>query len=190
VDAAEPDQALAQVERVRHAPIAERAGPASVPGELAAAARLASGLGNRGLARLVARMQDGEGIMAGGLVHPDVEAAIALSRGGGRVLDRTVTRQLEPAYGESLGDVRVHAGDHAAALSRAVSARAFTVGTDIFFGPGEYRPGTRDGDALIAHEVAHVLQQRDAPASGPLTVSQPGDALEREADALARDVSG
>jgi hypothetical protein len=189
VDAAEPDRAPAQVERTRHAPIAERGQPASAHVEYGAAARLAGGLGNHNFARLVARMHDGEGIMANGLVHPDIEAAIALSQGGGRALDDGVARQLEPAYGEQLGDVRVHVGDHATALARAVSARAFTVGSDIFFGSGEYRPGSRDGDTLIAHEVAHVIQQREMPASGPLTVSQPGDALEREADALARDVS-
>jgi hypothetical protein len=122
-------------------------------------------------------------------VHPDVQAAIALAHGSGRALDGAMSRQLEPAYGEPLGDVRVHVGDHADALARAVSARAFTVGSDVFFASGEYRPGTHGGDALIAHEVAHVVQQRDMPASGPLTVSQPGDALEREADALASDVS-
>ncbi|MDQ4048465.1 MAG: DUF4157 domain-containing protein, partial [Actinomycetota bacterium] len=65
---------------------------------------------------------------------------------------------------------------------------AFTVGSDVFFAAGEYRPGTPAGDELIAHELTHVVQQRGAPLSGPLTVSQPGDALEREAEALARDL--
>jgi hypothetical protein len=75
-------------------------------------------------------------------------------------------------------------------MARAVSARAFTVGSDIFFASGEYRPGNADGDQLIAHEAAHVLQQRGAPTTGPLTVSQPGDAMEREAEDLARGFSG
>lgn len=152
--------------------------------------RLSSSIGNRGVNQLIARMGDGEGIMASGLVHPDVQAAIAASRGGGRPLDAHVTRRLEPSLNESLGEVRVHTGDGAAALARAVSARAFTVGNDIFFGSGEYRPGSAAGNELIAHEVAHTIQQRGAPASGPLTVSQPGDALEREAEAVARDVTG
>ena len=51
---------------------------------------------------------------------------------------------------------------------------------------GEYSPGSADGDKLIAHELAHVVQQRGASASGPLTVSQPGDAMEREADQRGR----
>jgi Domain of unknown function (DUF4157) len=188
VDAAEPDLAPAEVERTRRAPAPERAASTNGPAGRAAAERLASGVGNAGMGGILARMGDGEGILAGGRVHPDVETAVALARGGGRALDRAVSQTLAPAFGDDLGDVRVHAGDHSAALARAVSARAFTVGSDIFFGGGEYRPGTRDGDRLIAHEVAHVVQQRDMPASGPLTVSQPGDALEREADALAHDV--
>ena len=128
--------------------------------------------------------------MPSGLVHPDVESAISASRGGGRQLDAGVARHLEPSLGESLGDVRVHTGEAASALARAVSARAFTVGSDIFFGAGEYRPGSPGGNELIAHEVAHTIQQRGAPASGPLLVSEPGDALEREAEAVARDVTG
>jgi hypothetical protein len=150
---------------------------------------LADGLGNRGFARLAARMRDGDGILDGGRVHPDVEAAIAAARGGGRALERSLLQQFEPALGESLGDVRVHTNEHAAALARAVSARAFTVGSDVFFAPGEYRPGSRGGNELIAHELAHVVQQRGAPAVGPLTVSVPGDALEREAEAVASDIT-
>jgi hypothetical protein len=147
-------------------------------------------MGNRKFTQLVARMQDGEGILAGGLVHPDVEATIAASRGGGRPLDTGQSKHLEQAVGEPLHDVRVHTDDRAGALARAVSARAFTVGSDIYFAAGEYDPGSRAGAELIAHEVAHVAQQRGAPLSGPLTVSQPGDTLEREAEAVVRDVTG
>lgn len=142
--------------------------------------------GNRAFGRAIARMGDGEGIMPSGLVHPDVEAAIAMTRGAGSPMDRAVAGHLETAHGAGLRDVRVHTGETAVALTRAVSARAFTVGSDIYFGAGEYQPGTSDGKRLIAHEVAHVVQQRGAPMTGPLTVSQPGDALEREAEDLAR----
>ena len=84
-----------------------------------------------------------------------------------------------------LSDVRVHADDSADTLNRSVSARAFATGTDVYFAKGEYNPGSDSGDRLIAHELAHVVQQRGASASGPLSVSQPGDALEREADEVA-----
>src|SRR5947209_7730942 len=135
-------------------------------------------------------MRDGEGILDGGVVHPEVQTAIGAARGRGQALDRQLSTTLEDGMGERLGDVRVHTGDHAAALARAVSARAFTVGSDIFFAQGEYRPGTADGDRLVAHEVAHVVQQRGAPDAGPLTVSHPGDAMEVEAEALARELAG
>lgn len=170
----------------------ERARPTAVrseqaqPGEPVAA--LARAVGNRGFSRLVARMRDGEGILPGGVVHPDVEAAIGAAHGGGRALDRSVSDHVGSALGDSLSDVRIHADGAAAALTRSVSARAFTVGSDIFFGSGEYRPGTSAGRELLTHELVHVVQQRDAARSGPLTVSEPGDALEREADDVARGI--
>lgn len=131
-------------------------------------------------------MRDGEGILPGGVVHPDVEAAIGAARGGGRALDRPVSDQVSGALGDSLSDVRIHSDGAAAGLARSVSARAFTVGSDVFFGPGEYRPGTPAGRELLTHELVHVVQQRGAPRNGALTVSEPGDALEREAEDVAR----
>jgi hypothetical protein len=147
---------------------------------------LASSVGNRNFTRTIARMQMGEGILPGGLIHPDVEAAIASASGGGRSLDRGVAGQAAATLGDSFSDVRIHHDGHAAALSQAVSARAFTVGRDIFFGAGEYDPHSASGRELLTHELAHVVQQRGAAQSGPLTVSQPGDLLEREAEAAAR----
>ena len=152
------------------------------------AQRIASALGNRGFARTVARMRDGEGILPGGVVHPDVEAAIAAARGSGRPAERASTAPLGAIVGDSLSDVRIHADGAAAALARSVSARAFTVGSDIFFAPGEYQPATAAGRELLTHELVHVAQQRDAPRTGPLRVSQPGDAREREAEDVARDL--
>ena len=138
------------------------------------------------MARAISQMRDGEGILSGGLVHPDVEAAIAAASGRGQQVDSRLAGDVGAALGDSLADVRVHNDDHAAALSRAVSARAFTVGRDIFFGAGEYRPAAPQGRELLTHELAHVVQQRGAPQTGPLTVSQPGDALEQDAEATAR----
>jgi len=170
----------------------ERARPAAVRSGQAQhqepAAALATAVGNRGFSRLVARMRDGEGILPGGVVHPDVEAAIGAAQGGGRALERSVSDHVGSALGDSLSDVRIHADGAAAALARSVSARAFTVGSDIFFGPGEYRPGTPAGRELLTHELVHVVQQRDGVQSGPLTVSEPGDALEREAEDVARGI--
>jgi len=184
VDTADTDVAV-EFERTLSAPVREPSAPDRLhDGGLG---RLASGVGNRGVGRIAARLRDGEGLMPGGLVHPDVEAAIAAAQGAGRPLERSVSERLEAAAQSPLGDVQVHTDPHAADLARAVSARAFTVGRDIFFGRGEYRPHTPDGQRLIAHEVAHAVQQRGAPQTGPLTVSQPGDAPEREAETFAGD---
>jgi hypothetical protein len=159
--------------------------PESQPQEDAAAPlrALLSGVGNRGFGASVARMQ-GAGIMPSGEVHPEVQSSINSTRGSGAGLDRGVSERLSPSLGD-LSDVRVHTDDTAHNLNHAVSARAFATGTDVYFAQGEYKPNTSDGDRLIAHELAHVVQQRGAPTSGPLTVSEPGDSMEREADGVA-----
>jgi hypothetical protein len=74
-------------------------------------------------------------------------------------------------------------------LASNVGNHAFATGTDVYFAKGEYSPGSADGDKLIAHELAHVVQQRGAPQGGPLSVSQPGDAMETEADDVADHIS-
>jgi hypothetical protein len=132
--------------------------------------------------------RDGAGLLPEGRVHPDVEQAIARTRGAGTPIDRDVRDRAAPVLGDSLTDVHVHTDPGADALARAVSARAFTTGSDIYFGRGEYRPGTRAGDELISHELTHVVQQRGASTSGPLKVTEPGDVLEAEADAAAREL--
>ena len=171
-------------ETVRDAPSAE-----GVFDRLGARERPPGTLGNRSLTRLLARAESGTGILPSGLVHPDIQAAIAAARGAGTPLTGGVWRHLESAYEAPLRDVRVHADEPAAALARAVSARAFTVSSDIVFAGGEYDPVSRGGRELIAHEVAHVVRQRGASGAGQLSVSQPGDASEREAEAMARDAT-
>jgi Domain of unknown function (DUF4157) len=189
VDSGREDPAV-EAERAPRVPVHDPLPSALTADPRGGLAGTASSIGNRGFSTVVARMRAGEGISAGGLVHPDVEQAIALAHGGGRPLERSLSQRLENSGGGALDDVRVHVGPQAEQLARAVEARAFTVGSDIFFGAGEYRPGTADGDQLIAHEVAHVAQQRGAPAGGPLTVTEPGDAFEREAEAFARGSAG
>ena len=155
--------------------------------ELSPVERLASNVGNQAFGTLA---RQGAGILPDGRAHPDVEAAIARSRGSGTTLDSGVRDRMGPALGDSLDDVRVHHDDHADTLARSVSARAFTTGSDVYFAKGEYRPGSGDGDKLLAHALTHVVQQRGAPTSGPLTVSKPGDALENEADAASSGIAG
>jgi hypothetical protein len=149
--------------------------------------RLASTIGNAAFARFA---RSGSGLLPSGRVHPDVEAAIATARGTGSALDAGVRGRVAPTVGDDLADVRVHTDERADHLSRAVAARAFTTGSDVFFAQGEYRPGTSAGDQLLAHELTHVVQQRGAPVSGPLTVTDPGGALEDEAEAVADGLTG
>ena len=142
---------------------------------------LASNVGNRAFGTLA---RQGAGIMPSGEVHPEVQSTIDSTRGGGASLDAGVQERFSGSLGD-LSDVRVHTDETADRLNRSVSARAFATGTDVYFAQGAYNPGSADGDKLIAHELAHTVQQRGAPQGGPLTVSEPGDALEREADSVA-----
>lgn len=128
----------------------------------------------------------GSAIGEGGRVHPGVTAQIAAARGRGAPLDPALQEQASSVLGDSFGDVRVHTDALASALARSVEARAFTSGSDIFFAGGEFRPQTPTGRELIAHELAHVVQQRGAPTGGEMVVSEPGDALEQEAERAAR----
>jgi hypothetical protein len=165
-----------------------QAGPRKAPARPARSLpEVASAIGNAAFGRL-ARM--GSGLLPGGAVHPEVEQALAARRGAGRPLDTGTRERVSERLGDPLTDVRVHDDAAAGELARAVSARAFTTGADVYFAPGEHRPGTSDGDRLLAHELTHVVQQRGAPTSGPMSVSEPGDALELEAEAAAGDIAG
>jgi hypothetical protein len=114
---------------------------------------------------------------------------------------------MEPRFGHSFADVRIHTDARAASSAAAVQAYAYTVGRDVVFGAGMYSPTTPQGRRLIAHELAHVVQQEGAadpaPAAAPaeplagggmrLPVASPADpaeeALERQAEAAAERVT-
>jgi hypothetical protein len=100
-------------------------------------------------------------------------------------LDDDVKNRFASYPGHTLRDVHVHTDDEAGLLTRAMESRAFAVGSDLFFAPGEYRPGTKAGDHLLAHELAHVAQTGGGCDTGSLTVSRPGDAIEIEAENVA-----
>jgi hypothetical protein len=85
-------------------------------------------------------------------------------RAGGRPLPTQVRRTMEPRFGQDFGDVQVHTDAAAAATAKDIDARAYAVGRDIVFGEGQYAPDNADGQRLLAHELAHVAQQRDRPA--------------------------
>jgi hypothetical protein len=141
--------------------------------------------GNRYVQRVLAlaRKADGEGEAS----H-DVEQAIQRARGGGQALDSGVRAQMEPAFDADFSGVRVHADAQADTLNRALNARAFTTGQDIFFSQGAYNAGSSSGRELLAHELTHVVQQNGEQVQAKLTVGRPGDHYEQEADQVARAV--
>lgn len=115
--------------------------------------------------------------------------------GAGHPLDPAVRRDLETRLGHDFSQVRVHTDRDSAALTDLVGADAVTVGQDVFFAEGAFRPGTEDGRRLLAHELLHTVQ-----APNPLGalragrdfggVSLPQDPIEREAEQGARSGPG
>src|SRR5690606_23885232 len=117
----------------------------------------------------------------------DQSPASALSRlGQGKPLSSSTRNRMEGAFGKSFADVTVHDDANATGLASNMNAKAFAVGSHIGFGTGEYKPGSIVGDALIAHELAHVNQQRQSLSSD---IHQKGSTseneLEKDADTAA-----
>ena len=88
-----------------------------------------------------------------------------------------IAAPLEPLLGMDLSPVRLHTDAASAALSHAVRAHAFTLGSDVYFGRGRYRPDTAAGRQLLAHELAHVSQQ--ARSGGTRLQRSPYDDIPR-----------
>ena len=109
----------------------------------------------------------------------------------GRPLDAGARSFMEPRFGRSFGGVRVHTDPEAAHSARAVNAHAYTVGQHIVFDSGKYNPQSHHGQRLLAHELAHTVQQRDAgppPAALALRETPEYNHLENEADSIAHAV--
>jgi hypothetical protein len=106
-----------------------------------------------------------------------------LSRG--RPLDGDVRSTMEARFGHDFSQVRIHSDEQAAAAAREQDAIAFTTASDIVFGAGRYRPGTPFGRRLLAHELAHVVQQADSPPSLNPVTGTPESPAERAADQAA-----
>ena len=114
------------------------------------------------------------GPAAPAMVGAPASVQTALS-GPGRALDSATRGFFERRMGADFRSVRVHDGAAADASARAVTAHAYTVGSDIVFARGRYAPGNRDGRELLAHELVHVLQQRDGPGRSSLLQRKPDD---------------
>ena len=125
----------------------------------------------------------GVGAIASGCVPASVHQVL---RTPGSRLDTPTRAYFEPLYGHDFGRVQVHADSRAAASARDVNALAYTVGDHVVFGSGRFSPHTEAGRGLLAHELAHTIQQEGAPANiQRLSLGQRGDAMEQEADRAA-----
>jgi hypothetical protein len=92
---------------------------------------------------------------------------------------------MEGAFGSSFSGVEIHTDSNAAQLSKDMNARAFTVGNHIAFAGGEHKPGTIEGDALMAHELSHTIQQADGETLGTQQKGADSNVLEQDADKSA-----
>ncbi len=129
-----------------------------------------------------ARSQGSEHSTAPRIVHEVLSSP-------GRALDPATRAFMEPRFGHDFGRVRIHTDARAVESARSLDAHAYTVWQDVVFGAGRYAPATPEGRRLLAHELAHVVQQR-GPSSrrAELLVLPAASAYEREADELAARV--
>ncbi|MBE2202103.1 MAG: DUF4157 domain-containing protein [Anaerolinea sp.] len=87
------------------------------------------------------------------------EAQLNSQRGRGVPLPSSLRDDFEPKFGADFSGVRVHINEQSHQLNQSIQAKAFTTGQDMFFRQEAYEPGSRGGQALIAHELTHVVQQ-------------------------------
>ncbi len=130
-------------------------------------------LGNEGVGNVLAHVMPAHAIKAAAQDSATLQ---------GQRLDPEVRADMEARLGHDFGGVRIHVGMNAADSAAAVAAKAYTIGTDIVFGAGQYAPETVAGRQLLAHELAHVVQQ----SRGGLSPGWQGDAaLEAGAEQAA-----
>ena len=188
----------AQAEGPSSAPGPVNLDPASVtPSDIL---KLQRSAGNRAVNELLQRRDAPDRPVvgrAGGPVSGDLQSQIASAQGGGQRLDRGVSAQIGGKMGADFSAVRVHTDERADHLNRSLSAKAFTLGSNVFFSKGTYSPGTTSGKRLLAHELTHVVQQGAAGTTSPrktnkvqtkLTVGGADDKFEQEADRVADQV--
>ncbi|MDH3414451.1 MAG: DUF4157 domain-containing protein, partial [Gammaproteobacteria bacterium] len=145
------------------------------------------------------RIQRSTGQATGGTDTAPTSVVRALASSG-RPLDPLLQQEMGQRFGQDFSRVKVHADGEATNAANAIGARAYTVGHDIVFASGEYVPTTMEGKRLIAHELAHVVQQRQSPQRGvvmrqlaaqqarvrPATVEEAAEFLEE----MARYIEG
>jgi hypothetical protein len=107
-------------------------------------------------------------------------------RSPGAPLDATSRRFMQARLNHDFSAVRLHTGAEAAQAARALDARAYTVGPHIVFDDGQYAPHNPGGRALLAHELAHTIQQGEGALPERLRADSPHSSHEAEADRAAK----
>jgi len=122
-----------------------------------------------------------------GNLRSDLEKSIQQKRGSGSPLPDSIQKDVSRKFGRSFTDVRLHTDDKADKLSRTISARAFTIGSDIFFKNGVFEPGSSQGRETLIHELTHVVQQAGGKGGGGrLKLGAPDTAMEKEAEKIGK----
>jgi outer membrane protein OmpA-like peptidoglycan-associated protein len=179
---------------ILHATPAFEAEPPLWPGGVPGKSTLTSRLAPRTVILRVANPEgarpagSGPGARDANGVAADADAAVErAATTSGQALPGAIQRRFEASLGTDLSSVRIHTGPESAAAAGAVGARAYATGQDIHFAAGAYQPDDPFGMHLLAHEVAHTVQQAGGPATRQhkLEVSAPGDRAEVEADRAA-----
>src|SRR5262245_5476667 len=108
----------------------------------------------------------------------------------GQPLDAATRAFFEPRFGHHFGQVRVHADAKSAESAHALNALAYTVGRDVVFGMGQYKPTTQYGRQPLAHELTHVVQQQTLAggAEAPTPPYQSQETPARDAEQTSRKV--
>ena len=113
-------------------------------------------------------------------ISENLQNGIRAEQGGGYPLSDNIRKPMEQSFGADFRGVRVHIDSIADKLNKQLSARAFTTGQDIFFREGEYSPGSENSHKLIAHELAHVIQQNGDGVSRTVAQGGAGSRLSTE----------
>ena len=157
---------------------------------LAMKAALSGRLDVAGPAGLVGLQRAAGNSSAAALIEEDRSPVHDVVSSGGAPLPGELRADMESRFGQDFGDVRVHHDGAAHDSAKSVNAQAYTVGSNIVFQRDKYDPASEDGKHMIAHELTHVVQQRNGPvdgtdAGGGVKISDPSDRFERDAVANA-----
>ena len=99
-----------------------------------------------------------------GTTSASLSSKINSSRGSGSSMDNGTKTFMESRFGSDFSSVKIHTGSESVMMNRELSAKAFTVGNDIYFNEGQYNPQSDSGKHLLAHELTHTIQQGKAPS--------------------------